>query len=400
MPPATQPQPFSVPRNAAHLNAWLDHELDLERLELLELAVPQLETFRAAIGVRNERRALLVRWFAPDGTWGIGECSCRPDPYFNGEFLAGARSVIEQFVFPALPRHGTVRGLVEVLDRLRGWSFTAAAVLDAARDLLRRQGASDPIDLWPHPRAERVPVGISLGIFESAEAAIERVAREAQEGYRRIKLKISPEVDRDILAQLRTEFPELHLGFDANGSFGEKDIDFVSGLAELEPVAVEQPFAPDRLDLSSELKRRRPGLRLCLDESLTGIGLVAAARQLQALDEVNLKPGRVGGVLRSLEILEYCRGHELPAWIGGMFETGVGRAQNLRIASCLPGADAHDLSPSRRYFAVDVLRQPIEMDSDGKVAVPEAPVEIDEDIVKRLTVDRRVLVKEGSPPHA
>ncbi len=391
MPTATQPQ-----RISARVDGWLDHEIGLERLELIELAVPQLETFRTAIGMRNERRALFVRWFEPDGGWGIGECSCRPDPYFNGEFLDGARSVIERFVFPPLPRRGRLRDLVEVLGRMRGWRFTTAAVLDAAGDLLRRRGAPDPVDLWPHPRAERVPVGISLGILPSAEAAIERLGRETAEGYRRIKLKISPAVDLPVLERVRAEFPDLHLGFDANGSFGEQDLDSVAALAELEPAALEQPFAPGRLDLSRELRRRRPDLRLCLDESLTGVGLVAAAHQLKALDEVNLKPGRVGGVPRSLEILEYCRAQDLPAWVGGMFETGVGRAQNLRLASCLPEARAHDLSPSRRYFAIDVLRQPIEMDSDGHVPVPDAPVAIDEDVVERLTVDRRVLVKEST----
>ncbi len=409
MTTATQPQTSS-----ARHHDWLDQELGLERLELLELAVPQLESFRSAVGVRKERRALLVRWFAPGGgrargapteNCGIGECSCRPDPYFSGEFLAGAKSVIERFVFPALCRRGRVRDLVETLGRIRGWHFTAAAVLDAATDLLRRRvppeggkrnHAADPVDLWPHPRVERVPVGVSLGLFTSdtsAEAAVERIGRAAACGYRRIKLKISPAVDRKLLERVRAEFPDLRLGFDANGSFGAGDLDFVASLAELEPSAIEQPFAPGRLDLCRELKERRPDLRICLDESLTGVGLLAAGHRLGALDEVNLKPGRVGGMVRSLEVLEYCRTHRIPAWVGGMFETGVGRSQNLRFASCLPAAEAHDLSPPRRYLAVDVLRRPIEMDAGGCVAVPIGPVELDEDAVERLTVDRRVLVK-------
>ncbi len=417
MPTAARPQTNSTRPpgggQTEHCPDWLDHELGLERLELLELAVPQLESFRSAVGVRNERRALFVRWFEPGGrrakgaqtqSWGIGECSCRPDPYFNGEFLAGAKSVIEHFIFPALRRRGRVRDLALTLGRIRGWPFTTAAVLDAATDLLRRRGIAlegrkrnnfdDPVDRWPHRKVERVPVGVSLGLFPNAESALERIGREAAQGYRRIKLKISPAVDRGILEQVRAEYPRLRLGFDANGSFGEQDLDFVASLADLEPTAIEQPFAPGRLDLCCELKERRPDLRICLDESATGVGMVAAAHRLGALDEVNLKPGRVGGVIRGLEILEYCRAHQLPAWVGGMFETGVGRAQNLRYAACLPAAEAHDLSPSRRYFALDVLQQPIEMGADGHVAVPDAPVELDEDVVEDLTVDRRVLVKE------
>ena len=386
------------------LNRWLDQELSLERLELLELAVPQVETFRTAIGVRHERRALFVRWFesggsgegsAPAGSWGIGECSCRPDPYFNEEFLAGARSVIEHFVFPALPRQGTMREVVEALGRIRGWRFTTAAVLEAATDALRRRGVADPLDLWPHPRAERIPVGISLGLFPSPEAAVERIGRETAEGYERIKLKIGPEIDRKILDSVRADFPDLRLGFDANGSFGAGDLDFLAGLAELEPVALEQPFAPGRLDLCLELKARAP-------RHAPMPGRKPHRRRPRRRRPSPGSPRRDQPQARS------GRWHDTqprdPRVCPSPRSAGLGRGHVRDPASagrptcawrpCLPEALAHDLSPSRRYFAVDVLRQPIEMGSDGRIAVPEAPVELDEDVVEELTVDRRVLVKE------
>ncbi|MEE8522600.1 MAG: enolase C-terminal domain-like protein [Thermoanaerobaculia bacterium] len=373
------------------IETFLEQKLTLDRLELVEASVPQVETFRSAIGIRNERRALFVLWHDADGARGIGECSCRPDPFFNCEYLPAATDVIAQFVFPDLLARGRIRDLVRTLSRVRGWSFTTAAVLDAACDLLRRRGAADPVDLWPGPRLERVPVGISLGIFDDAAAAVERIGREIEHGYRRIKLKISPAVDPRVLKSIRESFADLHLAFDANGSFGAEHFETLALLAELRPEAIEQPFAPDRLDLCQELRRRIPDLRVCLDESLTGLGLVIASQRLDALDEVNLKPGRVGGLIESMRILEYCRQQNLPVWIGGMFETGVGRAKNLRVAACIPDAAAHDLSPSRRYFATDIVTEPIEMNRDGTVTVPADPIEIDEQTLARLTVDRRVL---------
>ena len=357
-------------------------------MDILELAVPQVEVFRTAIGDRRERQALYVQLHTTDGAWGIGECSCRPDPWFNGEFVAGARAVLRDFVAPLLAQATTVGDVVDALRRLRGWPFTAAAVLDALMDLERRQGRQDLLDVWPHERLDRVPVGISLGLFPDADSAVERVARVVAEGYHRVKMKIAPTMDLEPLRAVRRRFPDLHLGFDANGSCGEASFPFLTALAALDPSVVEQPFAPDRLDLCQELRRRLPSLRVCLDESVDGLGRLVSAHRLGALDEVNVKPGRVGGPFETFRILAWCREQGLPAWVGGMFETGIGRLANLRVAARLPSATAHDLSPSRRYFSTDVLSQPLDMGDDGAIDLRgEAPPELDAANLKALEVD-------------
>ncbi len=377
------------------LSVVLDQEVSLRRLEVLEVVLPQVESFRSAVGVRLERRALYVRWFDRDGAWGLGECSCRPDPYFSGEFLAGARAVLRDFAFPAMPARARIGEVARRLGRVRGWPFTTAAVLDAVFDLPRRTGGHDPISPWPHPRLTKVPVGISLGLFDEPGQAVDRVAAGIAAGYRRIKLKITPAMNRATLEAVRAAYPDFHIGFDANGSLGESDLDFVASLAELEPVMLEQPFAPGRLDLCRRLKALRPELGICLDESLTDLGTVESARLLGALDEVNLKPGRVGGGLESMRILEHCRRHGLPVWVGGMFESGVGRMANLRYAACLPDAAAHDLSPSRRYFTADVVTEPVSMDDRGFIDLTDdGPVEIDEASLEHLLADRLTLVKD------
>ena len=367
----------------------LERKVDLARLEILELHVPQVEPFRSAIAVRNERQALFVRWWNRQGEWGIGECSCRPDPFFSGEFVSGARAILKDYVLPLLPRQGTVGQVVEALRRIRGWPFTTSTVLDALFDLGRRQGLPDPLDLWPGERIDRIPVGISLGLFESPEQAVERVERAVADGYRRVKLKIAPTMNRDTLKAIRLAYPDLHIGLDANGSCTADDMDFLIGLAELKPSAVEQPFAPRRLDLCTQLKKLRPDLRICLDESLDDIGTLVSASELGALDEVNIKPGRIGGSFQVCDFLDFCAQSSLPAWVGGMFETGVGRLANLRVAARLPEAEAHDLSPSSRYFTCDVSQQPISMDADGTIDLSDdSPVDLDLETMAELTVDR------------
>ncbi len=364
------------------------HRLQPKSLEILELVVPQVEAFRSAIGVRRERRALYVRWTDVDGTTGYGECSCRPDPFFSGEFVDGAVLVLQDHLAPLLSNLSgefTLGALEVALRRVRGWPFTLAAVLDAACDLLRRRGIEDPFDQWPGERLRRVPVGISLGLFETEDEAVDRVRRAVDDGYHRVKLKVSPGMRVETLVAIRDAFPTLYLGFDANGSCSGEDLPFLRTLAALEPAMMEQPFPPDRLDLCGELRE----MPICLDESVRGVGDVVVAQKLGILDEVNLKPGRVGGPFKTLEILAWCADNSVPVWVGGMFETGIGRFANLRVAARLTGAKAHDLSPSSRYFTRDVVQEPLTMDENGRIDLgSEEPQKIDQEALDSMTVRR------------
>ena len=156
---------------------------------------------------------------------------------------------------------------------------------------------------------------------------------------------------------------------------------------------LEQPFPAGRFDLCRELRGLEPALRICLDESITCLGMLRAARELGAMDEVNIKPGRVGGQFETLRLLAECREHKTPAWVGGMFETGIGRLACLRVAARLPDARAHDLSPSNRYFLEDVVEKPFTMDEEGRIEIGKGrPVELDEAAIERMCVVRGQLL--------
>jgi O-succinylbenzoate synthase len=377
---------FSTP-----LTPFLQKPLSLSRLELLRLDIPQKLVFQSAIGERKSKQVLIVRWEDGQGHVGYGECSARPDPYYSAEFLDGSVALVEKFIFPLLSSASTFGQLHKHLQKVRGWPFTKAAIEYAAHDLIARRDGESLFDYWPRPRLEKIPIGISLGIQPDHRTFEQVVEDGRQKGYQRLKFKIAPGMDQAPFAKLQAEKGDLYVSFDANGTFRERDLSELQVFTTF-GTPVEQAFPPHRCDIHQAAQARYPQLKICLDEEVKGIGDLIKAHQLKLLDELNLKPGRVGGLLNSISIAEYCLDHGLPCWVGGMFETGIGRALNVQVAARLPLARAHDLSPSSRYFARDIVAAPLTMDETGFMNVPDqVAVEVDEAAVEAFCVEKRVL---------
>src|SRR5204862_6593612 len=124
-------------------------------------------------------------------------------------------------------------------------------------------------------------------------------------------------------------------------------------LAELDLVMVQQPLDDDVL-VEYAARQRRIRTPICLDESIRHARDARAAIDMGACGVTNIKPGRVGGRLEARRVHDVARERSVPVWIGGMLETGVGRATNVAMAA-LPGVTMPgDTSASERYFHRDV----------------------------------------------
>jgi O-succinylbenzoate synthase len=201
-------------------------------------------------------------------------------------------------------------------------------------------------------------------------ATVAEVAERVGEGYGRVKLKIAPGADIDRVKAVREEFPALALQVDGNGAYSPADALRLSKLDEFGLQCIEQPLHPDDLLASAHLARR---LRtpICLDEPLVSALAVAQALSLGACSVVNLKIGRLGGLTEAMAVYRVCVERAAPLWMGGMLETGLGRALNVAMAS-LPGFTlAGDLSASARYWHED-LTEPFELEG-GCLRVPGGP---------------------------
>lgn len=324
---------------------------------------------------------------------GYGECACRPDPFYSSEFLEAVVPLIQNFIFPFLKKEMTLGEVRDAMKKVRGWPFAKAAVEGAVHDLIRKRDGVSIFDEWPYERLTKIPAGISIGLQPTSEKLVEVATEAWEKGYHRLKFKISPQADADYFRPLFEALPDAPILFDANGSFYEKDVEKLKAFSDLGAI-IEQPFPPGQFDIFQAVKSEIPNLQQCPDEEVKSLGDLMKITALHPIAQLNLKVGRVGGLTNSFEILEFCHQHKISTWVGGMFETGVGRKVNIEIASLLPDAVAHDISPSHRYFLEDILESPVVMDDDGYIDVEShRNLKVNEERLEKYTVKKIRLKK-------
>jgi o-succinylbenzoate synthase len=343
--------------------------MKVDAIELRRVRLPLVEPWRTSYGVETAREVLLVRAVGPEGE-GFGECGALSEPGYSAEWIDGAHEVLRRYLAPRIVgREIDALEVAPALATVAGHPMAKAALETAMLDAELR--ASDlSLAAYLGATHERVPAGVAIGIVEPLSRLVDTVARHLAEGYRRVKLKIAPGYDVEIVRAVRERFPDLPLQVDANASYPADDVDALLALDPFDLLLVEQPFAPDDL-LAHAALASRARTPVCLDESIVSAASARGAIALGACAVVNVKAARVGGYLEARRVHDVCAAAGVPVWCGGMLETGIGRAANLALAA-LPGFTlTGDLSASSRYFAQDIT-EPFVLD-DGHLAVPRGP---------------------------
>lgn len=344
----------------------------IRRIELRLCRMPLVSFFETSFGRVHDRTFLLVRLEAEDGE-GWGEAVAEATPYYSAETTETAWHIITAFIAPLLLRMEIAdpRQVFPALRRIRGHHMAKAAVEMAVWDLCARLEGRPLARLLGGTR-DRIASGVSIGIQDSVDELLARIARELAAGYRRVKIKIKPGWDVDVVARVRAQFPDVPLMVDANAAYTLDDAAHLARLDAFGLMMIEQPLDYDDVRDHAVLQRAL-ATPICLDESIHSVRAAGDAIAAGACRIVNVKPGRVGGHLESIRLHDLCAAQGVPVWHGGMLETGIGRAHNIHLASLpnfsLPG----DIAASRRYYQPDLIEPPIEVAADGTIPVPDGP---------------------------
>ncbi len=353
-------------------------EITIKSIELHTVLIPYLSPFETSFGAETDKVAVLIKLTTTAGVVGWGECSIEFWPGYGHETALTAEHVLREFMLKAVVGQTIAdpRDFPALIRRFRGHHHARAGLEAAVWDAFAKSNDMRLTDLFAqyapdgHASEGAATVGVSIGIQPTLEATVDVVSRRLREGYGRIKLKIKRGWDVQVARAVRAAHPEILLMLDANSDYGIADAEHLARLDQYDLLMIEQPLAHDDI-YHHGLLQQRLRTRVCLDESVKSAADLLLALQVGALQILNLKPARVGGFSESLAIYRICAERELPLWVGGMLETGVGRAANLAFAA-LPAVNLpSDISATDRYFAADVTEPPFVLGAGSALTVPD-----------------------------
>ena len=364
--------------------------MHVDQIELRYLQLPLRHHFETSFIRAFGRDTIVVRVWA-DGIAGWGESAVEDGPWYSPETVETAWHVQRDFLVPMLLGK-ELPSAAEAFDRMalvRGHNMAKTGLEQALWDVEARQKGVSLSRLLGGTRP-RIESGVSVGIQDTLDELQQQIEGFLAQGYRRIKVKIKPGWDLEIVRALRQRWPDVPLMADANSAYTLDDVAHLGALDDYGLMMIEQPLAYDDIYQHSLLQRhlRTP---ICLDESIHTPAHARAALDLESCRIINIKPGRVGGMTQARRIHNLCLERGVPVWCGGLLEVGIGRAHNVAIAS-LPGYTLPgDVSASDRYFERDVIDPPFRLNSDGTIDVPQGPgigVEVDSAFLEHVTVRR------------
>jgi len=364
--------------------------MKIDSVTLYHVRLPLVTPFATSFGSIDHKECILVE-LNSEGLVGYGESTVERDPGYNYETTGTAWHILKDFVVPLILGQD-VTDAADFQRRvagIRGHFLAKAGIEMALWDLLGKRDGKSLKEMFGGER-DKVEVGVSIGIQETALALVRSAEGYVRQGYNRLKIKIKPGRDVVDTSAVRKAFPKIRLQVDANSAYTLETSAALRPLDELNLLLIEQPLFEDDIwdhrKLQAQFKTP-----ICLDESIVSPRHARYALEMEACSIVNIKPGRVGGLSQGLEIHDMCRGQDVPVWCGGMLETGIGRASNLAIASLpgfvLPG----DISASDRYFSRDITHERFTLNPDSTIDVPTAPglgVTIDEDALQQFSLTK------------
>ena len=379
--------------------------MKIERIDLFHISMPLVSPFGTSFGVQIDRACLILKFYA-DGLVGWGECVATNDPGYSYETAVTAWHILSDFLIPAVLGKD-LQEPEEVqawLRSVRGHPLAKAALDQAAWDITSQRDGLSMAQKLAAPYAagpkERVKVGISIGTQPTVAATMAVIAENLAKGYGRIKLKIKPGHDIELVRAARQHFPDTLIMLDANSAYHLDDAPLFQAMDDLDLLMIEQPLGNEDIYDHSQL---RPLIQspLCLDESITSADHARYALALQACDIINVKPTRVSGWTEARKIHDMAQEQDVRLWVGGMLETGVGRAAQLALAS-LPGFTLPgDISATERYYHHDIATRFTLNAEDSTITVPTGlglGIEVDEERLTAVTQQKKTFYPHPNPP--
>lgn len=365
--------------------------MKLVEVTLRHLQMEMKSPFSTSFGTFQMKDFILLEAVDEQGTVGYGESVAFSSPWYNEETFKTNWHMLEDFLIPMLLGKELEHPdeVSDLFSAIRKNNMAKSTIEGAVWDIYAQQTNQSLAHALGGTK-DQIDVGISIGIQNSVEELLEVVRGYVEEGYKRIKVKIKPGWDVDVMRRLREAFPNVAIMADANSAYRLEDVELLKQLDAFDLTMIEQPLASDDIIDHATLQKQL-STPICLDESIHSFEDARKAVELGSTKIINIKIGRVGGLTEAKKIHDYCMEKGIPVWCGGMLEAGIGRAHNVALTTLpnfiLPG----DTAGSSRYWEKDIITPEVIVDH-GVIHVPQQAgigYAIDQEAVERYTVMKK-----------
>jgi len=363
------------------------------KAQIFQIGLPMRSPFVTGFGTISARESVIIRLETDQGIVGWGESAALSAPIYNPETTQTVLHLAKDFLIPKLlHRELEIEEYVAEISSIRGNRIAKFGV-ECALWGIRSQQKKQSVSLLLGGVRTEIPVGESIGIQKSIDDTLTIITQKLDEGYQRIKLKIKPGWDLELIKSVRQRFPDIALMVDANSSYSLQDISLFEQLDDYNLLMIEQPLADDDIIDHSQIQKRIK-TPICLDESINSVEDARKAIELGSCKIINVKPGRVGGIVESQKINSLAKANHIPLWCWGMLETGIAKGYNLHVASMSEFTLPADSSPALDYFYDDLISPSMTVKKDGTISVPNLlglGYDIKEDVLQKVTVSDLIL---------
>ena len=285
----------------------------------------------------TEYDSTIVRIDTDEGVEGWGEC-VPLGPAYLPSYASGVRAGIAELA-PSLIGQSPLQlhQLNRLMDAaLKGHTYVKSALDIACWDILGKVSGLPISTLLGGRYGESFPVyrAISLG---TPEEMVARAADYRSQGLKHFQLKVGSSVEEDV-ARIRAVAGAARPGevvvADANtGWLRHEAMRIVAAVSDLKNVYVEQPCLSYEECLSI---RRHCPLPFVLDECIDSLDALIRAHHEHALDAVNIKVSRVGGLTRAREFRDLCCHLGIPMTIEDTAGSDIAMAAVSHLAHSTP----------------------------------------------------------------
>jgi o-succinylbenzoate synthase len=366
--------------------------ISIREVTLHRLVMTLNDPFTTSFGTFQEKEFFVIEIEDDTGCIGFGESVAFSSPWYSEETVETNKHMMEKFLIPLLLESpiGHPDEVSKRFEPIRRNNMAKAALEGAVWDLYAKRNNS-PLFSALGGEKQQIDVGISIGIQSSTNELLRVVEGFVNEGYKRMKIKIKPGYDYELLKEVRNHFPDTLLMADANSAYTLRDIETLKKLDDLNLMMIEQPLGHDDIIDHAKLQTQLT-TPICLDESIHSFEDARKAVELGSCKIINIKIGRVGGLTESKRIHDYCAEQGISVWCGGMLEAGIGRAHNIALTTLSQFDFPGDTAGSSRYWTKDII-EPEVIVNNGVIQVPNLPgigYRVDRQALETFRLDKYV----------